>query len=109
MTKSRFVSLAAAAVLALVTAYTAPRVANACGPYCDPAGGGVTPSSTGIGSSCSIATTNLTTQLKAYANGFCGPTGSCQLVVHTTIACHAEGGGYSVTGYGTFGCRDSTC
>lgn len=77
-----------------------------CGPYCDSPGSYSTPAATAIGSSCAIAQTNLTTQLKNYANSFCG---SCQLVVTTTVACHASGTGFSVSGYATYGCRDSTC
>jgi hypothetical protein len=79
-----------------------------CGPYCDMSWGGTTPAATAIGASCAIAQTNLNTQLQSYANTFCGTRG-CNLVVTTTVACHATGSGYSVTGYATFGCRDSTC
>jgi hypothetical protein len=78
-----------------------------CGPYCDSPGGYTTPTSTAIGTSCTVAQTNLTTQLRNYANSVCG--NSCQLVVTTTVACHASGTGYSVSGYATHGCRDSTC
>ena len=78
-----------------------------CGPYFDSPGGYVTPTATAIGSSCAVAQTNLTNQLKSYANSTCGA--SCQLVVTTTVACHATGTGYSVSGYATHGCRDSTC
>ena len=78
-----------------------------CGPYCDSPGSYVTPTATAIGTSCAIAQTNLTNQLKSYANSTCGA--SCQLVVTTTVACHASGSGYSVSGYATHGCRDSTC
>jgi hypothetical protein len=79
-----------------------------CGAYCDSPGGYTTPTATAIGSSCAIAQTNLTTQLKSYATSTCGG-GSCQFVVTTTVACHASGSGFSVSGYGTHGCRDSTC
>jgi hypothetical protein len=78
-----------------------------CGPYCDSPGGYTTPTATAIGTSCTVAQTNLTTQLRNYANSVCG--NSCQLVVTTTVACHASGTGYSVSGYATHGCRDSTC
>jgi hypothetical protein len=79
-----------------------------CGPYCDTSFGGVTPTATAIGTSCTIATSNLTAQLKSYATSYCG-TGGCQVVVTTTVACHAVSGGFSISGYATFGCRDSTC
>jgi len=79
-----------------------------CGPFCDLTGGGTTPTATAIGTSCTIATTNLSTQLQSYANSFCG-TGGCRLHITTTVACHAVSGGFSVSGYATFGCRDSTC
>jgi hypothetical protein len=79
-----------------------------CGNYCDTAGGGTTPTGTAIGSSCSVVSTNLTAQLKSYANSFCGNL-ACKVVVTTTIACHASGSGYSASGYATFGCPDSTC
>ena len=78
-----------------------------CGPYCDSPGGYTTPTATAIGTSCTVAQTNLTNQLKSYANSTCGV--SCQLVVTTTVACHASGSGYSVSGYAKHGCRDSTC
>jgi hypothetical protein len=79
-----------------------------CGAYCDTAGGGVTPTATAIGTSCTIATSNLTTQLKSYATSYCG-NGGCKVIVTTTVACHAVSGGFSVSGYATFGCPDSTC
>jgi hypothetical protein len=84
------------------------KLPTKCGPYCDLTSGGTTPTATAIGSTCTIAQSNLTTQLRNYANSFCG-TGGCNLVVHTTVACHADAGGFSVSGYATFGCRDSTC
>ena len=83
------------------------RLPTKCGPYCDSPGGYTTPTATAIGSSCAIAQANLTAQLKSYANSTCGA--SCQLVVTTTVACHASGSGFAVSGYATHGCRDSTC
>ncbi len=79
-----------------------------CGHYCDTAGGGTTPTATAIGTSCTIATSNLTAQLRSYGSSYCG-NGPCQVVVTTTVACHAVSGGFSVSGYATFGCPDSTC
>lgn len=79
-----------------------------CGTYCDMTDGGSTPTATAIGTSCTVAQSNLTSQLRSYANSFC-VTGGCNLVVTTTVSCHADGGGYSVSGYATFGCFDSTC
>jgi len=79
-----------------------------CGPYCDTLGGGTTPTASAIGTTCALATSSLSTQLKSYANSYCG-TNSCAFVVTTTVACHAISGGFSVSGYATFGCRDSTC
>lgn len=79
-----------------------------CGPYCDTSWGGTTPTATAIGSSCSIAQTNLTAQLQSYANSYCGTRG-CQLAVTITVPCYATSGGYAISGYATFGCRDSTC
>ncbi|HEX4496734.1 MAG TPA: hypothetical protein VIE43_13775 [Thermoanaerobaculia bacterium] len=79
-----------------------------CGSYCDTTEGGTTPPATAIGTSCTVAQTNLSSQLKSYANSVCG-TLSCNFLVTTTVACHAASGGYSVTGTATFGCRDSTC
>src|ERR1043166_7359935 len=105
---TKFLLLPIAVVFVFLAVSVSPQAAVACGPYCDTTGGGTTPVATAIGSSCAVAPTNLTSQLKSYANSYCG-TGSCQLVVTTTVACHATGGGYSVSGYATFGCRDSTC
>jgi hypothetical protein len=79
-----------------------------CGPYCDTSFGGVTPTASAIGTTCALATSSLSTQLKSYANSYCG-TNSCAFVVTTTVACHAISGGFSISGYATFGCRDSTC
>ena len=79
-----------------------------CGPYCDTSFGGVTPTATAIGTTCALATSSLSTQLKSYANSYCG-TNSCAFVVTTTVACHAISGGFSISGYATFGCRDTTC
>ncbi len=97
-----------ALLFVFLAASVGPQTAMACGPYCDMSGGGTTPTATAIGSSCTVAQSNLTAQLKSYANSFCGIHG-CNVVVTTTVACHATGGGYSVSGYATFGCRDSTC
>jgi hypothetical protein len=82
------------------------KLPTKCGAYCDSPGGYTTPTATAIGTSCTVAQTNLTTQLKSYANSTCQ---SCQLVTNTTVACHASGSGFAVSGYATFGCRDSTC
>jgi hypothetical protein len=79
-----------------------------CGAYCDTASGGTTPTATAIGTSCTIATSNLTAQLKSYGTSWCG-NNACKVVVTTTVACHAVSGGFSVSGYATFGCPDSTC
>ena len=79
-----------------------------CGPYCDTSFGGVTPTASAIGTTCALATSSLSTQLKSYANSYCG-TNSCAFVVTTTVACHAISGGFSISGYATFGCRDTTC
>jgi len=85
-----------------------PQVQPTCGNYCDLAEGGTTPTATAIGTSCTIAQSNLTSQLKSYANSFCGTLG-CHLVVTTTAACSGSGSSFSVSGYATFGCIDSTC
>ena len=112
MLKLRFVLLAALCMtLASVFATSAKSVKplpTKCGPYCDRTGGSTTPTATAIGASCPVAQTNLTSQLQAYANSFCGARG-CNLVVHTPVACHPATGGYSVSGYATFGCLDSNC
>jgi hypothetical protein len=109
MPKLRFPLFAVAAVLVLAAStFAAAGAEKACGPYCDHSWGGTTPTATAIGTSCSVAQTNLNSQLKSFANSFCG-TGGCQLVVTTTVACNWTGSGYSVSGYATFGCRDSTC
>jgi hypothetical protein len=108
MRKLFFLPLALAFVFLAMSSNSPSGLAYACGPYCDNPGGYTTPPATAIGTSCAIAQTNLTNQLKSYANSFCG-TGSCQNVVIITTACHAVSGGFSVTGYATFGCRDSTC
>ncbi|HVR97949.1 MAG TPA: hypothetical protein VMW27_15125 [Thermoanaerobaculia bacterium] len=106
----KFLLLPLAFVFVVLAESVHPQAqAVACGPYCDTAGGSTTPTATAIGSSCTVAQSNLTSQLKSYGNSYCGFVGSCQLVVTTTVACHATGGGYSVSGYATFGCRDSTC
>lgn len=84
------------------------KLPTKCGNYCDTVGGGVTPTATAIGTSCTIATSNLTAQLRSYGNSYCG-NGACKVVVTTTVACHAVSGGFSVSGYATFGCPDSTC
>jgi len=104
----KFVLAPVAMILVFLAAFGGPQPAMACGPYCDMLGGGTTPTATAIGTSCAIAQSNLTAQLKSYANSYCGTLG-CNLVVTTTQACHAVSGGYSVSGYATFGCRDSTC
>ena len=100
--------LALAFVFLAMSGSSPSGLAFACGPYCDSPGGYTTPPATAIGTSCAIAQTNLTNQLKSYANSVCG-TGSCQNVVIITTACHAVSGGFSITGYATHGCRDSTC
>lgn len=82
--------------------------AQSCGPYCDSPGSYQTPTATAIGTTCAIAQANLNSQLQSYANSFCGTQG-CQRVVTITVACHATGSGYSISGYATHGCRDSTC
>ena len=84
------------------------KLPTKCGGYCDLGEGGTTPTATAIGTTCALATSSLTSQLKTYANSYCG-TLSCSNVVTTTVACHAISGGYSISGYATFGCRDSTC
>jgi hypothetical protein len=84
------------------------KLPTKCGPYCDTSFGGVTPTASAIGTTCALATSSLSTQLKSYANSYCG-TNSCAFVVTTTVACHAISGGFSVSGYATFGCRDTTC
>jgi hypothetical protein len=102
--------LLASVAFALVSlvAFVGPQpLAAACHVYCDTSYRDTTPTATAIGSSCAIAQTNLQAQLKSYADSVCGS--SCQLVYTTTVACQASGGGYSVSGYATFSCRDSTC
>lgn len=79
-----------------------------CGPVCDTFALGTTPTATAIGTTCALATSSLASQLMSYANSSCG-TLSCHFAVTTTVACHAVSGGYSISGYATFGCRDSTC
>ena len=106
MRKTVFVPLAL--VLVVIAVATSPKKLGACGPYCDSPGGYTSPPATAIGTSCALATSSLSTQLKSYANSSCG-SNSCSMTVFTTVACHAVSGGYSVTGYATFGCRDSTC
>jgi hypothetical protein len=108
MRKLFFLPLALVLVFLAVSGSSHSVGAIACGPYCDSPGGYTTPPATAIGTSCAIAQTNLQNQLKSYANSFCGTAG-CQLVYNITTACHAVSGGYSITGYATFGCRDSTC
>lgn len=100
----------AALVLVSLVVFSGSPSAQAalCGPYCDSPGGYVTPTATAIGSTCAIAQSNLTAQLQSYANSYCGTRG-CQLVVTITAACQATGSGYSISGYATHGCRDSTC
>ena len=83
------------------------KLPTKCGAYCDLSEGGTSPTATAIGTSCAIATSNLSAQLQSYANSFCGS--GCRVVVTTTVACHAVSGGFSISGYATFGCRDSTC
>ncbi|HEY0552672.1 MAG TPA: hypothetical protein VGG20_00285 [Thermoanaerobaculia bacterium] len=73
-----------------------------CG-TCDMATGGTTPTATAIGTSCTMATSNLTAQLVAYATSVCGPR-HCSFVITVTIGCHPDSGGYSITGYATFHC-----
>jgi hypothetical protein len=107
MRKLFFLPLALAFVFLAMSGSSPSGLAFACGPYCDSPGGYTTPSATAIGTSCAIAEANLTNQLKSYANSVCGF--ACQVVVHITTTCHATSGGYSVTGYATHGCRDSTC
>jgi hypothetical protein len=84
-----------------------PQVQPACGPICDNFPLHKSPTDTAIGTSCAIANSNLQTDLHNYANSVCGL--SCQDTVTTTVACQASGSGFSVSGYITFGCRDSTC
>lgn len=107
MRKLLLLPLALAFVFLAMSGSSPSAQAIACGPYCDSPGGYTTPPATAIGTSCTIAQTNLTNQLKSYADSVCGK--ACQVVVHITTACHAVSGGYSVTGYATHGCRDSTC
>lgn len=79
-----------------------------CGPVCDTSVLSTTPTATAIGTTCALATSSLVSQLMIYANSSCG-TLSCHFSVTTTVACHAVSGGFSVSGYATFGCRDTTC
>jgi hypothetical protein len=78
-----------------------------CGPFCNTSDGFTSPTSTGIGTSCTVAQSNLSTQLTSYADSVCGA--SCRVHITTTVACHASGSGFSVSGFASFGCRDSTC
>ncbi len=95
----------------LFVATSGPGAQPACGPFCAGFDGGTTPTADALGSSCATATSNLDAQLKDYANGTCsvvaGP--ACNLMYTTTVACHAVSGGYSVSGYAKYGCRETTC
>ncbi len=85
-----------------------PPAQPACGNFCDLTGGGTSPISTAIGTSCTIAQSNLRSQLTSYANSVCGLP-SCQLKITTTSRCSGSGSSFSVSGYATFGCVDSNC
>ncbi len=88
---------------------TPAPISKACGAYCDSPGCYNTAIASAIGSTCAIAQTNLQTQLKGVANAFCG-TLICQFVTTYTQACTLiSPGTYQVKGFGTHGCRDSTC
>ncbi len=85
-----------------------PAPVLACGPYCDCPGCYTTVTATGTGSTCANAQTALTNQLKQVANAYCGY--ACQFTVTYTQACtQINPTTWQVTGYGRYGCRDSTC
>ncbi len=82
-----------------------------CGPVCWQWEGGTTPTEQGSGSTCSAATSSLTSQLTQIAQAACLKVafGECGLVETITTSCHLVSGAYQVQGYATYGCRDTTC
>ncbi|HEY3569267.1 MAG TPA: hypothetical protein VGP73_15160 [Thermoanaerobaculia bacterium] len=108
MPRARFLQLAF--LLAILTlAVYAPVVSATCGLRCVLTDGGTSPTATGIGNDCTTATNSLNSQLQTYTRGYCPSGVTCQSSVTITVACHADGTGYSISGYETFGCQEDTC
>jgi hypothetical protein len=85
------------------------KLPTKCGAYCDMSEGGTSPTAPAAGDTCDTANTDLSQQLRSFAHSYCG-TLACNVTIHTTVACHPlSTGGYSVSGYATFGCSDTTC
>ena len=83
-----------------------------CGPFCNSAFGGTTPTEQGAGSTCSNAVTALDDQLIQIAALTCkaqNGTTKCDVVYTYTIGCTETGGVWYVSGYATFHCWDTTC
>lgn len=108
MPRARFLQLAFLLAILTIAMY-APVVSATCGRQCVLTDGGTTPTSAGIGNDCTSATNALRSQLLSYARAYCPSRVSCQDAVTITVACHADGTGYSVSGYETFGCQEDTC
>jgi hypothetical protein len=108
MPRARFLQLAFLLAILALTLY-APVASATCGLRCVLTDGGTTPTDSGIGSDCTAATNDLTSRLQAYARAYCPSGVTCQSTVTITVACHASGTGYSVSGDETFGCQENTC
>lgn len=84
-------------------------VCTACGGNYTTSPGGGAASHWGMGSSCSTAQSDLTTQTRAAATSFClsniDDYPSCSLTVVVTAACYWNGSMYQVDGYANFKCR----
>lgn len=108
MPRARFLQLAFLLAILSLALY-APVVSATCGRQCVLTDGGTTPTESGTGSDCTTATNVLKSRLLSDARAWCPSRVSCQDAVTITVACHADGIGYSVSGTETFGCQEDTC
>lgn len=89
-----------------------PQPAARCGLVCLAASHRTTPTISGSGSSCTVAQSNLTSQLRNIATSFCTTNfdGTCNFVVHDTTSCTSIGSGaFQIQGNATYNCSVSNC